>query len=395
MPGIAAIGLLASMLAACSPATTSSSSGGDSEVNIGLLASLSGAYAILGPATVAGADAAVAQLNAGGGLVIKGRHYKVKLDVKNDQSNSQVALSDEEALVRQDNVIAVVGPLADASLTVAPVTAQQKIINITASTGVKALLVGKPNYPLLFSTAPSLDYQSSAVVKGIQHWYPSVKRLAIVSDNNAATQSLYPLIQKYAKAAGMTVYTTIFPEGTTDISAIAAKVVAFKPDAVFAAPDDQTVVTIIQQLDSAGLAHSVPIFNLGGDETIVPSAQGHPVITQNISEADLSGADDSAAITQFVAAVKAQIHGNAKTVDEGLDYSDLYYPAILALGKAMVSAGTVTNTAAIAKAMATLAPVSALGGTVQWTSDHTFQYPILSILDETKPTKRQTALIQG
>lgn len=394
---LAAAAVLITALAACGGSKSNgSSSGGSSEIAIGLLASLSGNYATLGPATVAGAQVAVDDLNAGGGITVHGHKYKVVLKVLNDQSNPQVALSQEQALVRDDKVIAVVGPLADAAVTVAPVAAQQKVINITASTGAKALLQtpgGLSKYPLLFSTTVSVAYQAAAVIAGIQHWYPNARRVAVVSSDNAAMKTIYPYLQKDSQAAGMTFSGSLFPEGTTDLSAISSKVVDFNPDIVVSSPDDPTVVNVIHQLDGAGLGTSIPIFNIGGDETVAPSAQGHPVVTQNLQEADLLDTSNTA-VSDFVAAVKAKAKGS-QAVLQALNYADLYYPVIIALGKAIVAAGTTSDTSAIAKAMTTLSPISVLGGQVRWVSDHTFPYPIVSVLTTTRPAARKSALIQA
>jgi ABC-type branched-subunit amino acid transport system substrate-binding protein len=392
--GVIAIGCTALLTATACSSSGNTSSGnaqasGSNTIPIGLLASESGAYGILGEPSIAGAQVAVDDINASGGITIHGTKYTLKMYVLNDRSDPQTALSDALQLANTDHVVAIFGPVANAGVTVAPVTNQRNVINVTPSSGAQALM-GSSKYPYLFGTSPDPTYKAETVINGILHWYPNAKRIAVVSPNNAAAQDLIPLIAKDAKAAGLTYQQYLFPASSTDISAEATNIVNFHPDVVWAQPDDQTVLSIISQLTSAGLPKNIPVFNWGGDVTVASGANGRPVITQSETEAYLTPGSTNAAINSYLTQVDAQLKAAGRPASDAVE-SGLYYPVIKAFAMALAKAQTASNTAAIAQAMTAIQAVPVWGEQVQWVADHSFPYPIVSVLSTPSGTK--TAVI--
>jgi branched-chain amino acid transport system substrate-binding protein len=386
------VALMSSMaLAACGSSGPASAAGASAgTISIGLINSETGANGPLGPAILAGVEAGVEDVNASGGVVIHGKKYLFKLYWLDDRSDPEVSLSDVVSLIRDDKVAAVIGPLANGAPTVAPVAAEDGVINISAASAVESLM-DTPKYPLLFSTSPDATYRASAVIAGIKHWFPNTKSLAVVSPSTTAAQTLIPPMEKAAAAAGISFKSYLFPATSTDISAIATNVVGFHPDVVWSQPDDETILSVIKQLTDAGLPSSVPVFSWGGDLSVYSGANGRAIITQSTLGVDLSGADKNPAVLKFISEVSAKMRALGAPLTN-INFASLYYPAVLVLAKAMEAAQSTSDEKAIAKAMRDGASASVFGRKESWSSNGHFPYPILSVLS-TKSGTRSTYVL--
>ncbi|MBY4675031.1 ABC transporter substrate-binding protein [Marinobacterium arenosum] len=95
------------------------------ELHIGLVAALSGPIAGMGEACLAAAELAVGEVNSAGGLEIDGRRYRLVLHVEDNQDSAEQATSAALRLINQDNVVAIVGPLASRNAIPAARIAEQ------------------------------------------------------------------------------------------------------------------------------------------------------------------------------------------------------------------------------------------------------------------------------
>jgi ABC-type branched-subunit amino acid transport system substrate-binding protein len=169
---------------------------------------------------------------------------------------------------------------------------------------------------------------------------------------------------------GLTLDTSyLYPPGTTDLSTVAANLIASKPDAVFSGftPTDQ--VSVLTQLNAAGLPNSVPMLEWGAlNSAITSQANGRTIITYNpYAPVDLTAANPPADVQQFINALVAKLGHPLGATDIGSAL--LYYNAVPVLAKAIAKANTVTNPAAIGRAMVTV-NAQGLGGPVRWSPAH-------------------------
>ena len=111
------------------------------EIVVGMYGSLTGDGASFGQSSVEGAQLAVEEINAAGG-VLGGR--KIRLLVEDDQSRPEEASSAVTKLITQDKVVAVLGEVASRrTLAAAPVAQKYQIPMITpASTNERVTQVG-------------------------------------------------------------------------------------------------------------------------------------------------------------------------------------------------------------------------------------------------------------
>src|SRR5690625_1210634 len=84
----------------------------DGEIVVGLNAELTGSIPVVGQSSQRGAQIAVDEINAAGGLEVGGLRYTIRLVVEDNQDVAPSAAAAATKLITQDNVLALIGPNA-------------------------------------------------------------------------------------------------------------------------------------------------------------------------------------------------------------------------------------------------------------------------------------------
>jgi branched-chain amino acid transport system substrate-binding protein len=105
--GIAASAILL-LLAACQPKTADRPTG-SGDIVIGATLPLSGALQGFGSFQKWGYEHAVAEINAAGGIAIDGVQRKVRLIIRDDKTDANVAASNIDTLISADQAVALLG----------------------------------------------------------------------------------------------------------------------------------------------------------------------------------------------------------------------------------------------------------------------------------------------
>ncbi len=82
------------------------------EIVVGLNVELTGSIPVVGQSSRNGAQLAVDQVNAAGGLEVGGRRYTVRLVVEDNEDDAASAVAATTKLITQNQVVAVIGPNA-------------------------------------------------------------------------------------------------------------------------------------------------------------------------------------------------------------------------------------------------------------------------------------------
>jgi len=82
------------------------------EIVVGLNAELTGSIPVVGQSSRNGAQLAVDEINAAGGLEVGGRRYTIRLIVEDNKDDAASAVAATTKLITQNQVIAVIGPNA-------------------------------------------------------------------------------------------------------------------------------------------------------------------------------------------------------------------------------------------------------------------------------------------
>ena len=194
----------------------------DPAVPVGLVAILSGPNAAYGSAIRAGAELALAAVNA--------RGPRIALIVEDSAGTKDGAINAARKLIGRDKVAAIIGPtLSNEMFAMGPVTNGRGIPTIGTSTTATGITdIG----PFIFRTAlPEADVIPVTMQKAVAR---GVKTIALMyADDDAFSKSGFDVMQAAAGAAGLHILASeSFGSKDTDFSAQLTKIKALQPDAV-------------------------------------------------------------------------------------------------------------------------------------------------------------------
>ena len=249
------LSLLAAALLTCLSVGACKQNAAD-EIVIGEFASLTGGTATFGRSSDAGVQLAVNEINAAGGLLGK----KLRVVVEDDQSKPEEARTAVLKLLKQDDVVAVLGEVASSrSLAAAPECQRAGVPMISpASTNPKVTAVGEYVFRVCFidpfqgSTmakfaADSLHAKSAAILRDIKN------------DYSVGLADFFR--EEFTRHAGTILTDVSYSEGDIDFKAQLTAIRGVKPDVVFVPGYYTEVGLIARQARELGIA--VPL--LGGD----------------------------------------------------------------------------------------------------------------------------------
>jgi branched-chain amino acid transport system substrate-binding protein len=191
-------------------------------VPVGLVAILSGPNAAYGTAIRAGAELALAEVNA------KGEH--IRLFVEDSGGTKDGAINAARKLIGRDRVAAIIGPtLSNEMFAMGPVTNGRGIPTIGTSTTANGITdIG----PFIFRTAlPEADVIPVTMKKAVAR---GARTIALIyADDDAFSKSGFEVMKTAAAQAGLKILDTeSFGSKDTDFSAQLTRIKALKPDAV-------------------------------------------------------------------------------------------------------------------------------------------------------------------
>jgi branched-chain amino acid transport system substrate-binding protein len=169
------------------------------EIKIGGLLETSGFVASLGQPGLDGAQLAVDQVNAAGG--INGR--KVALINVNSESDNTKTVSGAKRLLEQDNVVAVIGPMSSGSAFAVADTMERAKVPMIANGASRGIVQPPENRTFMF-LAPLTDVVVQSVMfKDMQA--KGIKKIAILNSDVAFGTSGRDSLEKAAGQYGITI----------------------------------------------------------------------------------------------------------------------------------------------------------------------------------------------
>jgi branched-chain amino acid transport system substrate-binding protein len=239
------------------------------EVKVALIAPFSGPWARQGDLMLKGAQMAIDDINAGGGIKALGG-AKMKLVVIDAGDNIEKAKNAAQRMVAQESdVVGCTGAwLSSFTLAVTEVTERAELPCVTLSYSDQITARG---FRYIFQTSPPGSEQAKQALPTILKLAESAGRLpktvAIVMDNTAASMSFAKPMREggLANAGVKIVVDETYTPPLSDATALVQKVRSAKPDMLFmlptALPDDKL---LIEKLNEFGLGHGkVPVVSNG------------------------------------------------------------------------------------------------------------------------------------
>lgn len=323
-------------VAACGGGAPASGAAGG-EIQIGTVDALTGAYAVLGAQVKDGVQAAVDEVNRGGGLL--GR--KIVLTSLDNQSSPTKAQQQVTELVTRQKVVAVLGP-EDATAIGAsvPVAARQKIPNVVSSAAWPNGLTPEQTAWTWTATANTKD----GIDRYIDYFRQNgISRVALIGNGTPFAQQLPDYLKTRTDLPFQVVATEQFTAGAVDVSPQLLRVAAANPQFVLSWVSGTDQVNVIKTYKRLG--SSVPLgINGGNAGSAVRKAVGDPDLegvfalsypTQVLTELPDSFASRAAgqAYLDGMAASKLDADGGASNAVLGWD-------AAMSLVEAIKDAGS-------------------------------------------------------
>ena len=287
-------------------------------IKIGLISPMTGEAATFGDAWAGGAELAVKEINAAGG--IDGR--QLELVTEDDRCVAQTGPSIFSKLIDIDKVVAIVGPLcstsAGAGLPIAEEGRIPTIIGASAPSLTHDRAFVFRNYPSDSSQAIyAAHYLNETLGK---------KSVAVVYVNNDWGIELNRVfVDEFKKLGGEILVDEGTPQDVTDMRTVIAKVRGSVPDAVYLALYPQGGVVALKAIRQVDL--NVPLIGTDlfstGEIFDVADAEGVLFTIPNTNARD-----------EFVGRVKSE------TGREGNEVSGFAYDAVRILAAAFAEVGT-------------------------------------------------------
>ncbi len=168
-------------------------------------------------------------INKSGGLTVKGQKYKVNVIIYDDGFSADKARAAAERLIYQDKVKYIVGvTFSQPAAAMVGVTEQNKVLLIAGSATSKVVAPGT-RYTIRTS------FQRTFAVGGLQYLkskLPKAKTMILIAADDEGGHASVPIWEAIAPKFGISTGVLYHPQGETDFSPLAAKIVGLDPDVV-------------------------------------------------------------------------------------------------------------------------------------------------------------------
>lgn len=326
-------------------------------LKLGVVGGMTGPGAPWGLGGDGGVKIAVDEINQAGGLPVNGKKYKVEVLTYDDHYKAADAVTATNRLLDQDEVKFIIGPIGSASvMAMKPITERNKIILLSNSYSTEAL---DANTRYMFRLLPTTYEYNRQLITWLKENRPELKRLAILSPNDATGWSTQKTQKKAYEDAGYTVAEAKFFERSqndfrTLLTSILAKDVDFiELDTVPPA----SAGIVIRQAREMGFQGRFTKF---GGNNVAETVKSAGAENAEGTLVYLS-ADPSSAPYQRLSAAYAKVHNN--NMDDFVFY---FYDATRLLFKAISEAGTVEDTDAVLKRIEANPGFDGAQGNIVW-----------------------------
>jgi branched-chain amino acid transport system substrate-binding protein len=285
-------------------------------IKIGISLSLSGDFSDPGKAVKRGYDLWAAYVNAHGGIL--GR--KVQLKIVNDASDPNQAVSKYQKLITGDRVDLVFGPFS--SLLTGPsatVANRYKYAFLEPAGGGPKVFALKLHNIFFVQPAPVVKCGDSFV--RYLRTLPASKRPKTASYASLDDPFSSPIADAMrAQLSGglkvKTVYKTIYPAETTDLTPIVAKEIAPKPDMIIGGTQSEDAYSQVKGLVQAGYNPKFLFFANGANSpTEFPSKVGKKNVNGIFSCSDWTPVAKTAGNALFVSQYVKRYGGTGFDID--------------------------------------------------------------------------------
>lgn len=220
-------------------------------VTIGVTLPLSGEFVTGGESALLGLRARAKQINNDGGIAARTGRYMVKLEVRDNQSNTSVVSEDVDIMGRDQAIAAIIGPYSSTELLACRDMAEsRKIVLLSTNATLDDVTAG---YDWVFRVSFTNRDQGMAMATFLRN--NGMRRAAVLFDErNPSSKSLAEAFSREFERLEGEIACRIgffegFSDGVDDYRQYLADVEKSKPDTLFLPVYLDEMLCIIRQLD--------------------------------------------------------------------------------------------------------------------------------------------------
>ena len=228
-------------------------------IKIGFVGALTGPSATMGQANMQGAQMAIDEINAAGGV----NGIKLELVTRDDEADPTKNFTYVEELIYKEGVHMLIGAPNSACAAASMETVTENKIPTFLATATSSAIVDPVKYPYTFRVTGTNDIQAEALVKmAVDGGYESV---VVVGDTTALGIDGFASTEKYAEQYGLEVVEYIsYTAGDADLSAVANSIKNADADLVLSWMLFGDAAKVIRSLDRVGYMDSCEIIGYTG-----------------------------------------------------------------------------------------------------------------------------------
>ncbi|RMC35634.1 ABC transporter substrate-binding protein [Paracoccus alkanivorans] len=248
--------------------------GAAAEVRFGALYPFSGQLALLGEESARGAELAVDEINAAGG--VQGEEVVL---VRGDAVDNNQAIGEARRLISREGVKAILGTYSSSRSIAASQVAELSGIPYFELGAVADEVTGR-GLKYLFRTNPTAEHMGQMIVEMIVEKVapalgkdPSELRIGIIHEDSSYGTSVAGHQERFGKEAGLNIVTVQgYPASTVDMSSLVLDLKSQEVDVVLQTSYQNDSVLFLQQASEAGFEPGA-IIGGGGGYSMLPTAE--------------------------------------------------------------------------------------------------------------------------
>jgi branched-chain amino acid transport system substrate-binding protein len=232
--------------------------GGPSVIKVGVIAEITGSMPAVGKSCENSAKLAVKKTNDSGGLEVGGKKYQVELVIEDSASDPKKAAAAADKLIKQDAVLAIVGPNSSSNAVAAADVADAAGVLLIApwSTNPKTTIdekTGKPKKTVY--RACFTDYFESQALGSFTRSKLNAQKAAVLYDDSTDVLKNQAKLFKdsFEANGGKVVAMETFKTGAPDYSAQLDRIKAAAPDILFLPSYYKDAAVQVQQARAKGI----------------------------------------------------------------------------------------------------------------------------------------------
>jgi len=337
-------------------------------LKVAVITAISGTGAIWGRGILHGAELAVDEVNAQGGLNIGGEKYKVKLIVYDDKYTAAGGTDAAHKAVYGDKVKFIIGPISSASgLAMQDITEKNKVLLI-ADTWAREFL--SPEKLYTFRVFMTSTQAAPGMALAVKKYWPNANTVALVAANDASGWSIAGDYEGAYGKIGMKIIAKEFPErATKDYYPLLTRLKAKNPDIIQECAIGVGAAALLTK-QSKELGIRAPV--IGGawvdPKMFVDSAGGAEFAEGYMYPLVFDRKSKDPKIVEFVRTFQKK-YGEKEpmtTVDPS------FYSGTKLFFSALEKAGTVEDTDKVKAALESIPEYEGLLGKMTWTGKETY-----------------------